>query len=53
MAGNFGKSWEFHFRIFRLGKFGNLPWWLGIPFRGCENVKMLRIYKFDYNLNVT
>ncbi len=35
-----------------LEKFGNLPWWLGILLRCCENVNYKKNYRFDQNLNV-
>ncbi len=36
-----------------LTMFGNFPWWLSVfLFRGCENVKILRIYRFDHYLNM-
>ncbi len=50
------KVWNFILGLPGLEKFGNLPWWLGILFRGCENVKYLKIFKkkkIHYNLNVT
>ncbi len=46
-----GKSWEFICPA--LDKIENLLWWLEIMFRVCENVKILRIYRFDHNPNVT
>ncbi len=33
--------------------FSSLPWWLGILFRGRENVNVLIIYLFDLNLKLT
>ncbi len=46
----FGRSWEFYLGFPGLEKFGNLPWILGILF-SWENVKILRIYRFNHNLN--
>ncbi len=52
----YGKSLEFNFGLSRPEKFRNLPRWLGIlfiMFIGNINIKILNIYRFDHNLNVT
>ncbi len=51
MVSNLGKSWTFYFGISRAGIVWDLTSWLGILRWGCENWKLLEIYRFDHNLN--